>query len=133
VPVLATVCWATAGCIDADPGEGLGNWIPFDTDHDGLADEFELEIGTDPSSEDSDGDSFADGEEWELYSDPLDVEDYPYEGGWEHFPFPSELAGEGCAAGDIATDFAGMDQYGQKVGLYTFYGNVIQLVSGAYW
>lgn len=43
-----------------------------DTDDDGLDDGYEQEIGTDPLDEDTDNDGLSDGEEVELGSDPLD-------------------------------------------------------------
>ena len=46
-----------------------------DTDGDGLADESELLIGTDPSNPDSDEDGLADGQEITVPSDPEDTDD----------------------------------------------------------
>ena len=43
-----------------------------DSDGDGLSDERELEIGTDPQNPDSDGDGLMDGEELELGTDPIE-------------------------------------------------------------
>ena len=52
-------------------GWGGGN-EPADFDHDGLSDDFEIEIGTDPKNGDTDGDGLADGREIELGTNPLD-------------------------------------------------------------
>ena len=46
--------------------------IPIDSDNDGLTDEEEAEIGTDPFNPDTDGDGLTDWEELEIGSDPLD-------------------------------------------------------------
>ena len=48
-----------------------------DTDEDGLTDEREAEIGTNPENPDTDGDGFSDGAEVEAGTDPLDPLDYP--------------------------------------------------------
>ncbi|MEJ2251650.1 MAG: hypothetical protein P8Y97_18585, partial [Candidatus Lokiarchaeota archaeon] len=48
-----------------------------DTDGDGLSDELELGIGTNPSLYDTDGDNFGDGYEYYHGTDPLDPNDYP--------------------------------------------------------
>lgn len=127
---------STTGCLDdgASGGEGGSNdQALVDTDADGLADEFEAEIGTDPALDDTDGDGFLDGDEWSAFSDPLDETDFEYEGGYAHFPYPDDLVGEGSQVGEAVSDFALNDYYEQLVGLYTFYGNVVHIVSGASW
>ena len=43
-----------------------------DTDHDGLSDELERSLGTDPRKRDSDGDGLSDSREHRFGSDPLD-------------------------------------------------------------
>lgn len=53
------------------------NNITIDSDHDGLADGYELELGTDPFLFDSDIDNFHDGYEILMESDPLNSSDYP--------------------------------------------------------
>lgn len=45
---------------------------PADSDGDGLSDDEEAELGTDPDSADSDGDGFDDGDEVGRGTDPLD-------------------------------------------------------------
>lgn len=114
-----------------DDDDGSGQLA--DTDGDGLADEFEEEIGTDPEAEDSDGDGYLDGDEYSAFTNPTDETDYEYEGGYGHFPYPGDLAGEGYDVGQVMTDFALTDYYGQMVDLYTFYGNVVHAVSAADW
>ncbi len=50
---------------------------PTDTDSDGLSDEDEATLGTDPNNPDSDGDTFSDGDEVAAGSDPLNVLSVP--------------------------------------------------------
>jgi hypothetical protein len=128
------------GCDEGSGGGGGGGGddddaassLP-DTDGDGLADSFEEEVGTDPEADDSDGDGFLDGDEWSEFSDPMNEFDFAYEGGYGHFPFPEDLAGEGTAVGDVMSDFTLVDAYGQEVQAYTFYGNVIHVFAAADW
>ena len=49
----------------------------IDSDGDGLSDQQEYELGTDPQSADSDGDGYSDGEEVAAGSDPKDTESLP--------------------------------------------------------
>jgi minor extracellular serine protease Vpr len=49
----------------------------IDSDGDGLSDQQEYELGTDPQSADSDGDGYSDGEEVAAGSDPKDAESLP--------------------------------------------------------
>jgi thiol-disulfide isomerase/thioredoxin len=46
---------------------------------------------------------------------------------------PEGLAGTGTGVGDIVGDFTLVDQNGDEVQLYQFYGNVVQLVLFAEW
>jgi hypothetical protein len=50
-----------------------------DSDGDGLSDEEEAELGTDPDDPDTDGDGVSDGDEVDAGTDPLDADDYPVE------------------------------------------------------
>ncbi len=102
-----------------------------DTDGDGLFDVFEEEISTDPTLEDTDGDGYSDFEEWELYTNPSDAQDYEYQGGWDHQPYPLDLEGTGTQWGEVANNFQLLDYYGQQISLYSFYGNVVEIVSEA--
>jgi len=61
---------------------------------------------------------------------------YGPENAWFHAEtrdVPEELAGTGIAAGDTIHDFTFVDQNGQDVQLYQFYGQVVQLVLMAQW
>ncbi len=124
-----------AGCGElADPDTDQEALV--DSDGDGLYDSFEDQIGTDPTLEDSDEDGYLDGDEWYAFSDPLDLEDYEYLDGednvvWPHHAYPAELAGTGTEFGEVAAQFSLPDYWVQQVNLYSFYGNVIQIVSTA--
>ena len=59
---LVAVAFAIVGCGTDE----------VDTDGDGLSDEQEVELGTDPEEADSDDDGLTDGEEYDLGTDPLD-------------------------------------------------------------
>ncbi len=109
----------------------------IDTDGDGLYDSFELDsIGTDPTLEDTDGDGFLDGDEWSAFTDPLDPADYHYldadgEIVWNHYPYPMDLEGTGTEVGEILPNVAAPDYWLQDVNLWSFYGNVIHVISTA--
>ncbi len=139
IRILAWVALAllvVPGCTETGGGGGGGgsdDQALTDTDADGLVDEFEAEIGTDPELDDTDGDGFLDGDEWSAFSDPLEETDYEYAGDYDHFPYPDDLVGTGHQVGDTVSDFALSDFHEQLVGLYTFYGNVIHVVSAADW
>lgn len=54
-----------------------GTRSPIDSDGDGLTDEEEMQLGTDPHNPDTDGDGFPDGLEVALGSNPLDANSIP--------------------------------------------------------
>lgn len=60
--------------VDANAGGGInGSASSVDTDGDGLSDQRELELGTDPRNKDTDGDGLSDGDEVLKYgTNPLD-------------------------------------------------------------
>jgi len=51
---------------------------------------------------------------------------------WEE-DVPADLQGTGYATGDIANNFTGIDQFGDPIELYQFYGQVIVLDVYAEW
>jgi hypothetical protein len=57
-----------------------------DSDADGLSDEEEADLGTDPEDPDTDGDGVEDGAEVDAGTDPLDKTDYPTAGGTPTLP-----------------------------------------------
>ncbi|MEO2237118.1 MAG: plastocyanin/azurin family copper-binding protein [Candidatus Poseidoniia archaeon] len=94
---------------------------PVDTDEDGLSDEEEGELGTDPNDPDTDGDGFGDGEEVWSGTDPNDPEDYPDEqGGFDFDPVFTELGivmetvtnGEMTATAELEGEAANELRYG---------------------
>ena len=125
--LLAGLALPMGGC-----GEPTRATLP-DTDGDGLADPWEDEAGLDPTDSDSDGDGWSDDEEVFGFADPLDETDHPYIGGWPRGPVPDELEGTGNEVGDIAANFHLMDQFGEQVNLWSFYGQVVVIENAAEW
>lgn len=108
--------------------------MPFDSDGDGLMDLDEQEIGTDPFVDDSDGDGHLDGFEVDEGADPLNVEDYPYAGGYGiDRSCRDTLTATGNAVGDVTDNFSLLDQHGDQVKLWDFCGRAVLLVAGAFW
>jgi len=65
-----------------------------------------------------------------------DAEPYGPENSWYHVmddQIPGDLAGTGYSQGDIAHNFTMVDQFGDDVELYQFYGQVIVLDVFAEW
>ncbi len=98
---------------------------PADIDGDGLDNDFEEQIGTDPLREDSDGDGHLDGDEYLQYFRPLDATDWPYAGGYPRGPIPDEVAGEGYEQGQITLDWMHHDQFAEVLHMHRFFGNVV--------
>ena len=105
--------------------------IPFDSDLDGLLDDEEDELGTDPDNPDTDGDSFSDSDELDANTDPLDASSHPYTGGWPIDDCHNDIQGTGYEIGDIAYPFELMDQYGDYVYLYDFCAHAIYIIYGS--
>ena len=98
-----------------------------DTDGDGLNDLVEDEDGTDPLLADGDGDGYLD--PWELTegTDPNDAESRIYIGNWPYNPAKGDLADvtldvAGTSEGDQFAHLVLMDQFGEYVDLYDFAG-----------
>lgn len=104
-----------------------------DTDDDGAEDGFEVETGTDPLNPDTDGDGFEDGRD----ADPLDPYVWPYESGdWPDFSDEADrdaIDGATFALEEVIPDFAFTDQYGETSSLYDFYGHVVLIRIMAGW
>ena len=118
---------------DADTDTDTDTDLTGDLDGDGLTDEEEAALGTDPGDPDSDGDGWNDGEEVGGNTDPLDDGDHPYTGGWAIDDCRFDIVSTGTGVGDVAPDFALPDQYGESVHLHDFCGRAVLLTFGAFW
>ena len=79
----------------------------------------------DPTA-DEDGDGFSNAEEAALGSDPRDDTDIPYKGGWaKDAHCRGQVSPTGNDAGEIAEDFALVDQYGDAFHLHDFCDSVL--------
>jgi hypothetical protein len=94
------------GAGDGDGGTDATKVCKDDSDHDNdlLANDLELQLGTDPCLDDTDSDSMTDG--WEFYSaKDLNIKAVPYPG---KRPFPNALdPSDGASAGSSKYDFDG--------------------------
>jgi len=133
-------CWESS----SDDGEEDEEAAPVDSDGDGLFDDEEEVLGTDPDNADSDGDGFDDLEEVEAGTNPAYEYSHVYEGnynvgyceeGMAEATGPTSSNGHTplYAEGDVVENFTLMDQYGEDVDLYSFCGRNIMLVFSAGW
>ena len=120
---------------DSDPPDEPDT--PVDTDGDGINDDDEATLGTDPENPDSDGDGFLDGDELET-GDPLDCASVPDgDGNWADCR--AKMAADGLEGetwrddGRVMMDFYLVDQFGQEVWLHQFYGQVVLVDFSAGW
>ncbi len=120
-----------------------------DSDGDGLDDGDEVDnYGTDPLAEDSDGDGYSDGDEVTGGTNPAYEYSCPYTGGYnvgyceDGVATPTGASGTGSyqtytwsyyEVGDVVDNFTLLDQHGEEVHLYSFCGQHITLVFGAFW
>lgn len=125
------------GISDADEEAAGTDPNAADSDGDGIDDADEAGLGTDPVNEDSDGDGFSDGAEVEAGSDPVAPFSWPFGSGeWPDFSDEAAAAGvDGTryAMGEVFPNFTTLDQFGNEVELYQFYGMVILLDFSAGW
>ena len=105
-----------------------------DLDDDGLTLAEEEELGTDPDNADSDADGWEDGLEVDENFDPMDADDTPYVGFYGgRDDCYDDFAMAAYSPGDIASDFVGVDQFGDEVHLRDFCGRAAYLEFGADW
>jgi thiol-disulfide isomerase/thioredoxin len=146
-----------AGC------EPVDNTVePEDSDADGLTDDEESDLGTDPENVDSDGDTISDYDEvqadldplsvdsdgdtyqdnWEQTegTDPLDESSLIYQGMWPYNPNKAQYEGRtwdntGNQVGDELAYFAWNDRFGEPVNIYDFadHGKPIMIDIAAMW
>ena len=136
--------------------------VPDDSDGDGLNDDEEDELGTDPDNVDSDGDTIEDGAEieagldpllvdtdgdtyqdnWEQTegTDPADENSVIYEGGWPYNPDKAQYEDRtwedsGYEEGDELAWFAWADRFGDEVNIYDFanQGKPVMIDIAAMW
>ena len=119
------LCIGCVGSPDAD----------LDSDGDGLTDEQERSLQTDPNDPDTDDDSFDDNEEVVAETDPLDLNSWPLSGGrWPDRSAAAEgVEGEGWEQGDIIPNWRSTDQFRNEISLHQFSGYVIVLGVHATW
>ena len=126
--LLSTALLLSSGCGGA---EALCS-EESDADGDGLNDCEEEILGTDMTLADSDGDGFSDAEEADCVSDPLDGDEVCYACGWEHND-PGTLEATGSDEGDVVENLTLVDQCGEDVRLWDFYGEYHILYVTAAW
>jgi len=122
---------------DGDSGAASGGQTGVcddeaDEDGDGIDDCTEVEIGTDPSRGDSDGDGISDGDELDCESDPLDEADVCYGCGWPKND-PGSLESTGDEVGDLIANIVLVDQCGDNVSMWDFYGAYHIIYKTAAW
>lgn len=107
--------------------------LTHDQDGDGLDDQEEIKLGTDPAAKDSDNDGYLDGAEVASYTDPTDAEDHPYIGNWPIDACRNSVVQTGNAEGQITPNFNLPNQHEETVKLHDFCGKVVLLVAAAFW
>jgi hypothetical protein len=125
-----------AGCyapVDFSGGDGVASPSDPDLDGDGLLLSEETLLGTDPALADTDGDGFGDGEEVDGFTDPLDEDRHPYEGGWRIGDCSDGNRADGNAPGQKALPFDLLDQFGEQVYAWDFCDRPVFLIFAAFW
>ena len=158
---LLSACTTEADCEEGDTsadcdkadGEGGGDDGSADPDGDGLTNDEESALGTDPENADSDGDGFSDGAEIDAGTNPSYEYSRSYTGGYNvgycDTPYGDSATGPtGLATmvydgttyewtaydvGDVMENFTLLDQHGEMVDLYSFCGKHIVFAVGAGW
>ncbi len=126
LPLLLVLGCATKDDDEVDCSESS------DADEDGINECEELALGTNPNNADTDGDGFSDADEVERVSDPTDPDEQPYACGWEHND-PGNLVSTGSEVGDVMDSVSLVDQCGEMVDLWDFYGEYHVLYMTAAW
>ena len=123
IVLLASVACADAknNCSDTE-----------DIDNDGLVECEEISLGLDVENADSDGDGHTDGDEMACKSDPTDAADVCYACGWIKND-PGTLVETGSEIGDTIANISLIDQCGDNVDIWDFYGEYHILYQTAAW
>ena len=104
-----------------------------DTDGDGLDDGTEVkEVGSDPTLADTDGDGLDDLVEYENGSSPTDINSWPGDGLWPDLS-PTATPGDTYEMGEIMPGFQATDQVGGTINLDQFQGYVVLVAYSAGW
>lgn len=106
--------------------------VDIDADKDGLVTSEEETIGTDPEVADSDGDTFADGDEVLSNTDPTDAADKPYKNGWTIDPCRHDVEGEGTEVGQVSTTWDLQDQFEETVKIADFCNQVVAIENAGF-
>ncbi|MCP4872460.1 MAG: hypothetical protein GY898_27520 [Proteobacteria bacterium] len=126
--VLVAALALAAGCTPEEPVCDPSS----DLDGDGVDDCAEEELGTNPEAADTDEDGFADAEELDCVSDPLDADEVCYACGWGHND-PGDLESDGAEIGDVIADGEIVDQCGEDLSVWDLHGEYHILFMTASW
>ncbi len=115
------------GLLDGEEIEFSSDPTLADTAGDGLDDLEEQEHGTDPTSTDTDADGYPDGDEISAGSDPTDAASMIYTGGWPYNADKDsmgapDISSAGSNPGDLFARLQLVDQHGDTVDVYDFFG-----------
>jgi hypothetical protein len=123
----------TAGTGAGAPGQGGSAPDPnVSVDGDCLTLAEEIELGTDDTLADTDGDGFDDCAERDCVSSPVDGAEKCYLCGWKHND-PGTLASTGGNEGDVIANLDLVDQCKEPVKLWDFAGEYHILFMTAAW
>ena len=126
------VLMACASNTASDDPAADGCDTSIDTDADGLDDCAENAIGTDPLTGDTESDGVSDATEVDCSSDPLDSLDACYACGWSKRD-PGTLTATGSDYGDTIGNLQLVDQCGETINMWDFYGEYHVLYLTAAW
>ncbi len=155
IPITLLSAGLIAGCSEGDDTAGTDDTEgepQVDTDGDGLFDDEEAALGTDPLLVDTDGDGFSDYDEVQAGTDPLWIWSHVYTGGYnvgnceDGVLDPTGPTGstsvnlhgtlyewEVYQPGDVVYNFTMTDQHGEEVSLYSFCGRYVMITFSAFW
>jgi len=136
---LALLLLPIAGCDQygrdgrGGPGGRGDESSQADSDGDGLSDDEEEDLGTDPEDTDTDGDGWEDEDEVDASTNPLDGGDHPYEQGWPIDSCRNNISPTGSQIGQITDNFELLSQTGEMVRLHDFCDRAVFLITAAFW